>query len=498
MPQVLPSPPGPPLDSRWRRVAPWIGLGLALCWTVAVRIPLILNADVHLDSDLAVDGLTLLEAVLGRWRWHYPGTPHIGIGPVFLSWIQGKIWGVTPITLVSGGTVAHVLIVLATFALGWRVFGREVAAWSLIPLTFGSTGVLWMSGRITGGHLLIVAWSAGAWLLLHEAWAHASGGRMIVLGLWSGLGLWLDSMFLMTLAGMAVAGLFGAWIGAKGPGRRLPWTAASLAFVAALLAGASPRFIGKAVDPYDAYNEQFSMSLEPSLVAEHGRILVLDCLPRLIAGHRLPGLESDPDPALLGTGGPVQRSSRGREGAGWAAVALTVLALGLFPAALLALVSVVIGGTERGERVVAMGLLATSFAIVAGFLINRNIFNSDNSRYLVLLLIPWGVGLGNLLRTVRQARGWGLPAAAGRRDRPLGTVHGGRGGMVSSTRVDRRSTGSRAAAARSSGAPLAGRASRGRVVVRRLLGCLPARLPDVREGARRALPDVPQPVPRVV
>ena len=111
MPQELPSPPGPPPDSRWRRLAPWIGLGLALCWTVAVRIPLILNAEVHLDSDLAVDGLTLLEAVQGRWRWHYPGTPYMGIGPVFLSWIQGRIWGVTPITLVSGGTVAHLLIV---------------------------------------------------------------------------------------------------------------------------------------------------------------------------------------------------------------------------------------------------------------------------------------------------------------------------------------------------------------------------------------------------
>ena len=112
-------------DSRWRRLAPWIGLGLALCWTVAVRIPLILNAEVHLDSDLAVDGLTLLEAVQGRWRWHYPGTPHMGIGPVFLSWIQGKIWGVTPITLVSGGTVAHLLIVLATFALAGASSGAR-------------------------------------------------------------------------------------------------------------------------------------------------------------------------------------------------------------------------------------------------------------------------------------------------------------------------------------------------------------------------------------
>ena len=33
-----------------------------------------------------------------------------------------------------------------------------------------------MSGRITGGHLLIVAWSAGAWLLLHEACGTAGVG----------------------------------------------------------------------------------------------------------------------------------------------------------------------------------------------------------------------------------------------------------------------------------------------------------------------------------
>src|SRR4051794_21363556 len=181
-----------PPDSRWRRLAPWIGLGLALCWTVGVRIPLVLNAEVHLDSDLAVDGLTLLDAVKGRWRWHYPGTPYIGIGPVFLSWLQGWIWGVNPITLVSGGAAAPVLIVVATFALGWRVFGREVACWSLIPLTFCSTGVLWMSGRITGGHLLIVGWSAWAWLLCHGTMRHGGPGRTCLLGLVCGLGLWLD------------------------------------------------------------------------------------------------------------------------------------------------------------------------------------------------------------------------------------------------------------------------------------------------------------------
>jgi hypothetical protein len=441
--------PGSPPDSPWHRLAPWIGLGLALGWTVAIRIPLVLNAEVHLDSDLAVDGLTLLDAVHGRWRWHYPGTPYMGIGPVLLSWLQGWAWGVNPITLVSGGTAAHVLIVLGTFALGWRVFGREVACWSLVPLTFCSTGVLWMSGRITGGHLTIVSWSAWAWLLFHEASNERGSWRLCLLGVWCGLGLWLDSLFLATLAGMAAAGVFAAWLrmregecdptrlsSAWSTGRRATTrasgstaasddtrptrlqttlvgsAAAASLFLAGFFAGVTPRFIGKAVDPHDAYNEQFSGSLDSSLLAEHGRILLLDCLPRLIAGHRLPGLESDPDPGLLGSGGPVQQRG-GREKARiiWTEAAVTIASLGLCAAAMVGLAAVAVAGRNPDERIIAAGLTASGLGIAAGFLVNRNIFNSDNSRYLVPLIIPWAIGLGCLLRRIRRIAGCGMPAA---------------------------------------------------------------------------------------
>ena len=61
-------------DSRRSRLA-WLCLLSAICWSVLLRVPLIENAAAHLDSDLAVDGLTLREAVEGHWRWHYPGTP---------------------------------------------------------------------------------------------------------------------------------------------------------------------------------------------------------------------------------------------------------------------------------------------------------------------------------------------------------------------------------------------------------------------------------------
>src|SRR4051812_27605014 len=100
----------------------WACLALALAWVALVRSPLVLNAGAHLDSDLAVDGLTLLEAVNGHWRWHYPATPFIGSLPVLLSWPQAMVGGASPITLVSGGVVAYALVVLATFAMNRRAF----------------------------------------------------------------------------------------------------------------------------------------------------------------------------------------------------------------------------------------------------------------------------------------------------------------------------------------------------------------------------------------
>ncbi len=62
-----------------------------------------MNAEDHVDSDLAVDGLTLLDAVHGQWRWHYPGTPYMGITPMLFSYPQARVWGTNATTLVSGG-----------------------------------------------------------------------------------------------------------------------------------------------------------------------------------------------------------------------------------------------------------------------------------------------------------------------------------------------------------------------------------------------------------
>ena len=124
----------------------------------ALNPPLILNADDHLDSDLSVDGLTLIDALHGQWRWHYPGTPHMGILPLVFSYPQALVLGTSAVTLVSGGTLIWLLIVTSTFWLAWKTYGPSVAAWAILPLVFSSTGTIWLSGRITGGHLLTLAW----------------------------------------------------------------------------------------------------------------------------------------------------------------------------------------------------------------------------------------------------------------------------------------------------------------------------------------------------
>jgi hypothetical protein len=366
----------------------------ALIWSAAIRAPLIVNADIHLDSDLAVDGITLDEAVRGHWRWHYPGTPYMGTGAVLLSWVSAKLRGVSPATLVSGGTVAYLLLIGGVFATAWKGFGPKVAAWSLAPLAFASTGTIWLTGRITGGHMLAAAWSAWAWwgLLLFASKPIPAAG--FALGLFCGLGVYQDSLFLMTLLGLVPAGIVAA-IASRGEGRRAPRAVAcGLVFVAGFALGYAPRPVGRWIEPHDAYNEQFAWTLDSRIVADHARILFLDCLPRLVAGHRLPGFESDPDPALLGQGAPLQRSSGRRSAIDPVAALLTPLALGLFLTSFGVLVwSMAKRGTTIG-RGMRLGLLISSAAMLSAFVVNRNIFNSDNYRYLVLMLIPWALGFG--------------------------------------------------------------------------------------------------------
>ncbi len=390
---------------RW----PWVMLGLGLVWTVLIRVPLILNAADHLDSDLAVDGLTLLDACGGRWRWHYPGTPHIGILPVLFSYSQALVWGANAITLVSGGTVIWVLVVVSTFWLAWKVCGLEVAGWAIVPLVFSSLGTIWLSGRITGGHLLTLVWHAVAFLGLYHCLNRGGWARAAILGLWCGLGLYLDAMFAFTLAGLIPAATF-AWF--RG-GRSRAGIGMAAVFMAALLAGLAPRVIGRLVDPYDAYPSQFALTVERGPVIEHVRLLALHCLPRLVAGDELYVLGEIAGRNDAGRGRPLSWLSA-RNGLSkvppaqeWRAV----LFLALFLVGIVRLAGDPGRAPELARIAVGRGLLLSALLIIIAFAVNRNIYNSDNYRYLVYLLTCWALGFGLISSDLAQRGLPGRPAA---------------------------------------------------------------------------------------
>ncbi len=308
--------PAPERTPRWV----WVALVLAMVWVALVRVPLVMNAPIHLDSDLAVDGLTLVEALQGHVRWHYPGTPHMGILPVLLSLPQAAIWGATPETLVSGGVVAYELVLLATFLLALRAFGPRVAAWSLVPLAFASTGTVWLAGRITGGHLLTVFWHAAAFAFLHANLTRGGILRAAGFGVWCGLGLYLDQMFTLSFLAILAVGI-ASWL-TSGEAPRRWWL--GMVFLLGVALGVVPRVVGVRADPYDAYRQQFETILQPDpqggidwdtareLAVEHTKILTLWCMPRLIAGHRLPALESDPHPVTFRGARPPRTVPSGR------------------------------------------------------------------------------------------------------------------------------------------------------------------------------------------
>ncbi len=415
-----------PLPSTPRPYAGLLWLIVGLVWMSLVRVPLLENARDHLDSDLAVDGLTLLDAQNGHWRWHYPATPFVGTPPVLLSWVPASLWGTTPTTLVAGGVIAWGLVIGATFVLNRWAFGASVASWGLVPLAFASTGLVWLSGRITGGHLLAVAWHAGAFAGLWSALTRGGWPRALILGLWAGFGLYIDTMFAITWVGLGVASVV-AWWGARvGIARGF---VGLLAFALGAGVGVAPRFIGQRVDPHNAYGDQFTPQIQPEILARNGKLLALDCLPRLAAGHRLPWLESDPDPTSLPGG--RKRIVATAEGFPWFELVVTVVGIGFFGRGLVALAVGRIDFSREPDgsnkstqdeypidqarraasRGVRWGLIVSSLAVVGGFLVAPNITNSDNYRYLVFLVVPFSTGVGLWLAGLAGRGRFGLALA---------------------------------------------------------------------------------------
>lgn len=398
-----------PVD-RSGRGWPWLLVIAALAWAAVIRLPMMRNARSHLDSDLAVDGLALISLLQGEWRWHLPGTPSMGIGFLLPSVSATWMRGVSPSTLVSGGVLSALLILVLTFALAWRAFGRSPALFALIPLTFASSGSVWLSGRISGGHLLTAAWHAGGFLIMAQALSTTTPRLQVLLwsglGIWSGLGLALDPLHVFSLCGLGVSLVIARLTGAGGG--KLSGIVGGL--LIGLLLGLLPAALGRRSDPHDAYPGQLALTVDSSALTNHARLLVMECLPRLVTGHLLADFAFAPRAREVGSS---LRSLRiGPDSSGTLGVVFTALALTGFVLACVTLIrrSRVV---DPLVRAIAAGQVASGIALTVGFLLNRNIFNSDNYRYLVPWLVIWPLGLGLWLDLWSRRGRWGVACALG-------------------------------------------------------------------------------------
>jgi hypothetical protein len=216
-------------------------------------------------------------------------------------------------------------------------------------------------------------------------------------------------MFLFTWFGMIPAALLGWLCG----GRWRLKLGTILAFLVAAIAGFVPHEIGSIVDPYDAYPSQFDVTFEGPAIQEHGRLLALRCLPRLIAGNELEVFERSAGRqqsivVKLLTSLIDGRTDRLPSVHEWLAFLCVV---GFFAGiARLALDPIWTGDPCR--KAISSGTLVSAVLIVAAFLFNRNIFNSDNYRYLIFLLPAWSLGFGLTMRGLTQRRLIGRVTAA--------------------------------------------------------------------------------------
>ena len=296
-----------------------------------------------------------------------------GIVPLLASYPQALVWGANPITLVSGGTVIWLLVVGSTFWLAAKSHGLEVAGWAILPLVFSSLGTIWLSARITGGHLLTSFWHTAAFAGLYCCLRRGNWRYAAVLGLWCGLGIYVDTMFLFTLAGLAAAALF-AW---RSTGRSEAGIGLAALFLVALWVGLAPREIGGRLDPHDAYPNVFNATLEPRAIWEHTRLLVSDCMPRLIGNGVFP-------------------------------------AIIVVPAFLITLIRVALDlalSTDPARKAISIGICTSALLIVPAFVLNNTISDAHSFRYLVFLLTPWALGFGLVLSDLARQGRLGLLSA---------------------------------------------------------------------------------------
>ena len=186
----------------------------ALCLTLILgaslvpRLPVLYNAADSFNSDEAVNALVVKhllehgELTLHNWDATYYGIVE-GLLAVPFVWIDGY----TPLAFKLSAVVGFLLLLLATYLLGARLFGRAAGLTATALLAaFSPQLVLW-STLASGGYTLVIAWGTFTFAAFHALMAGPrplAAWKLALFGWILGFGLYIYELYLVYVAVFAV------------------------------------------------------------------------------------------------------------------------------------------------------------------------------------------------------------------------------------------------------------------------------------------------------
>jgi hypothetical protein len=355
-------------------------LALVVVAGLLARVPLLYNAVRDFSSDEAVNALVVKrmlergQLALHSWDAHYYGMVEGLLGVPFVL-----VLGLGPLAFKLGATVGFILLVVAAWALGRRLYGPAAGLIAAALVTVFSQAAVRWSATASAGFALIAAWGTLTFLAFDEARRRPALWKTALLGAVMGFGLYIYELYVVWLAVLALAAFSASFVWKAIRARTLdelrralrlaPRQLVELAALAVgFLVGLAPRIV-VVWSAGAAFKTPEYRLADPDRIVDNLRLLLAECTPSILGALAAP--EAPARSALITVAGWLLVAAWG---------AIFVWAVARSRHTLLGVVRR--GGVELDTAAMLVVLVPLTAAL---FVLSTNAVNVFSSRY----LLPW-------------------------------------------------------------------------------------------------------------
>lgn len=173
-----------------------------------VRLPLMIARDTLLVGDEVVFGLMAKHILRGEFPIYYWGQAYMGPIESYVIAFLSLFLGLKAFTVQLGSFFFYELFLAVNYFLIKRLFGLRTALFTSLLLVVAPLSMMMLSFRTLGAYSAVLFMAALAFLFWLKAFEDRKRGYLIPLGLTLGLGLWMNSLFIMFLIPFALMTFF--------------------------------------------------------------------------------------------------------------------------------------------------------------------------------------------------------------------------------------------------------------------------------------------------